>query len=56
MKSLNDWWNSIPEDLSKSRKGDEGNKPLLNQVNYVPLHLIQLKNTMQSPSHEDLKN
>jgi len=34
MKSFNGWWKSIPEDLgNKTRKGDEANKPLLNQVN-----------------------
>jgi len=36
MKSFNNWWRTVPEDLRyKSRKGDEVNKPLLNQVNYV---------------------
>jgi hypothetical protein len=50
MQSFNDWWKTIPEDLrNKSRKGDEGNKPLLNQVNYVLLHLhLAGKHMMQS--------
>ena len=40
VRSFNDWWKTVPEDLrNKTRKGDEGNKPLLNQVNYVLLHL-----------------
>ena len=40
MRSLNDWWNTVPSDLqNKTRKGDEANKPLLNQVNYALLHL-----------------
>src|SRR5919202_6736883 len=57
MKSFNDWWKSIPEDLrSKSRKGDEGNKPLLNQVNYVLLHLHLAGKHDAKPSHEELKD
>ena len=53
MKSFNDWWKSIPEDLrSKSRKGDEENKPLLNQVNYVLLHLHLAGKHDAKPSHE----
>jgi hypothetical protein len=40
LKSFKDWWKTLPEDLKqKNRKGDEANKPLLNQVNYVLLHL-----------------
>jgi hypothetical protein len=40
MRSFNDWWNTVPADLQqKSRKGDEQNKPLLNQINYAFLHL-----------------
>ncbi|HJT49335.1 MAG TPA: hypothetical protein VJ729_14215 [Nitrososphaeraceae archaeon] len=46
---------SIPEDLrSKSRKGDEANKPLLNQVNYVLLHLHLAGKHDVKPSHEEL--
>jgi len=34
MRKFDEWWNSVPADLkTKARKGDEGNKPLLNQVN-----------------------
>ena len=40
VRKFEDWWRTVPEDLrNKSRKGDEANKPLLNQVNYVLLHL-----------------
>ena len=40
MKSFNDWWNTVPEDLrSKSHNGDETSKPMLNQVNDVLLNL-----------------
>ena len=40
MRKFEDWWKTIPIDLQqKTRKGDEQNKPLLNQVNYALLHL-----------------
>ena len=40
MRSFEDWWNTVPIELQqKTRKGDERNKPLLNQVNYALLHL-----------------
>jgi hypothetical protein len=36
VRKFDDWWNTVPGDLKqKARKGDESNKPLLNQVNYV---------------------
>ena len=39
-RNFDEWWNSVPADLKqKARRGDENNKPLLNQVNYVLLHL-----------------
>ena len=32
-RSFESWWATVSEDLrQKTRKGDEGNKPLLNQV------------------------
>jgi hypothetical protein len=38
-RNFNDWWNTVPADLKqKARQGDEQNKPLLNQINYVLLH------------------
>jgi hypothetical protein len=56
-RSFEDWWRTVPEDLrSKSRKGDEGNKPLLNQVNYVLLHLHLDGKHDAKPSHEELKD
>jgi hypothetical protein len=56
-RSFEDWWRTVPEDLrSKSRKGDEGNKPLLNQVNYVLLHLHLAGKHDAKPSHEELKD
>ena len=57
MRSFNEWWNTIPSDLvQKSRKGDEYNKPLLNQVNYALLHLHLSGKHYAKPSHEELKN
>lgn len=56
-RSFNDWWNTIPSDLKeKARKGDEANKPLLNQVNYALLHLELACNHEAKPSHEELRN
>ena len=57
MRSFNDWWKTVPEDLrNKTRKGDEVNKPLLNQVNYVLLHLHLAGKHDAKPSHEELKD
>ena len=41
---------------TKTRKGDEQNKPLLNQVNYVLLHLHLAGKHDAKPSHEELKD
>jgi hypothetical protein len=57
MKSFNDWWMTVPEDLRyKSRRGDEANKPLLNQVNYVLLNLHLAGKHDAKPSHEELRD
>jgi hypothetical protein len=58
MRSFNDWWNNnVPLDIqSKIRKGDEQNKPLLNQVNYALLNLHLAGKHDAKPSHEELKN
>jgi hypothetical protein len=56
-RTFNDWWKTVPEDLrNKTRKGDEGNKPLLNQVNYVLLHLHLAGKHDAKPSHNELKD
>ena len=56
-RSFEDWWRTVPEDLrQKSRKGDEANKPLLNQVNYVLLHLHLAGKHDAKPTHEELKD
>jgi hypothetical protein len=57
MKSFNDWWNAIPEDLrNKSCNGDEANKPSLNQVNYVLLNLYLAGKHDAKPTYEELRN
>ena len=56
-RTFEDWWKTVPEDLrQKTRKGDEGNKPLLNQVNYVLLHLHLNGKHDAKPSHNELKD
>jgi hypothetical protein len=56
MMSFNDWWKTVPEDLrSKTHKGDEANKPLLNQVNYVLLNLHLSGKHDANPTHEELR-
>lgn len=57
VRKFEEWWNSVPVDLrQKSRKGDEANKPLLNQVNYVLLHLHLSGKHDLKPSHAELKD
>ncbi len=56
MTSFEEWWSTIPSDLKeKARKGDEANKPLLNQVNYALLHLQLAGKHEAKPSHEELR-
>jgi hypothetical protein len=56
-RTFNDWWTTVPDDLKrKSRQGDEQNKPLLNQINYVLLHLHLAGKHDAKPSHEELKD
>lgn len=57
MRKFEDWWKTVPIDLQqKTRKGDEQNKPLLNQVNYALLNLHLAGKHDAKPSHEELKN
>ena len=57
MKSFNDWWNTVPEDLrSKSPNGDETNKPMLNQVNDVLLNLHLAGKHDVKPSREEIRD
>jgi len=40
MRSFADWWRTVPIELQqKARRGDEKNKPLLDQINYAILNL-----------------
>jgi len=56
-RTYEEWWATVPTDLkTKTRKGDENNKPLLNQVNYVLLHLHLAGKHDAKPSHEELKD
>jgi hypothetical protein len=56
-RTYEDWWKTVPDDLKqKARKGDEGNKPLLNQINYVLLHLHLSGKHDAKPSHDELKD
>lgn len=56
-RSFVDWWNTIPSDLKeKTRKGDEANKSLLNQVNYAFLHLHLAGKHDTKPSYDELKD
>ena len=57
MKSFHDWWKTVPEDLrSKSRNGDEANKPMLNQVNDVLLNLHLVGRHDAKPTHEEVRD
>ncbi|HJU34293.1 MAG TPA: hypothetical protein VJ695_04145, partial [Nitrososphaera sp.] len=52
-RKFEEWWNTVPADLKqKARKGDESNKPLLNQVNYVLLHLHLAGKHDAKPTHD----
>jgi len=57
MRSLSDWWNTLPSDLAqKARAGDEEDKPSLNQVNYALLQLHLSGKHNAKPTHEELRN
>ena len=56
-RSFESWWATVPEDLrQKARKGDEGNKPLLSQINYVLLHLHLAGKYDAKPTSEELND
>jgi hypothetical protein len=57
LRTFQEWWDNVPQDLrQKARKDDEQNKPLLNQINYVLLHLHLLNKHDAKPSHDELKD
>ncbi|MGQ0772401.1 MAG: hypothetical protein ACT4NT_06500 [Nitrososphaerota archaeon] len=54
-RTFDQWWSSIPADLrSKVRAGDEGNKPLLNQINWVWVKNLMDKRADLNPSAAEL--
>jgi hypothetical protein len=54
-RTFDQWWNSIPADLrNKVRAGDEGNKPLLNQINWVWVKNLMDKRADLNPSAAEL--
>ncbi|MFY9300758.1 MAG: hypothetical protein WAO91_06175 [Candidatus Nitrosotenuis sp.] len=54
-RTFDQWWNSIPSDLrSKVRAGDEGNKPLLNQINWVWVKNLMDKRADLNPTAAEL--
>jgi hypothetical protein len=57
LRTFQEWWDKVPNDLrQKARKDDEQNKPLLNQINYVLLHLHLSNKHAVKPSHDELKD
>jgi hypothetical protein len=56
-RSFESWWATVPRDLrQRARKGDEGNKPLLSQINYVLLHLHLAGKYDAKPTPEELND
>jgi hypothetical protein len=54
-RTFDQWWNSIPSDLrNKVRAGDEGNKPLLNQINWVWVKNLMDKRADLNPTAAEL--
>ncbi|MBI3842651.1 MAG: hypothetical protein HY295_05885 [Thaumarchaeota archaeon] len=54
-RTFEQWWNTIPKDLrDKVRKGDEGNKPLLNQINWVWVYNMMNQKGDLNPSSAEL--
>jgi len=54
-RTFDEWWGIIPEDIRKKvRRGDEQNKPLLNQINYVWVYNLMNNKPEQNPTSEEL--
>ena len=54
-RTFDQWWNTIPTDVrSKVRAGDEGNKPLLNQINWVWVKNLMDKRADLNPTAAEL--
>lgn len=55
VRTFEEWWETIPKELRlKVRKGDEENKPLLNQINYVWVYNLMNKKPELNPTSEEL--
>jgi hypothetical protein len=54
-RTFDQWWSSIPADVrNKVRAGDEGNKPLLNQINWVWVKNLMDKRADLNPTAAEL--
>jgi hypothetical protein len=54
-RTFEQWWSTIPKDLrDKVRRGDEGNKPLLNQINWIWVHNMMNQKGDLNPSSAEL--
>lgn len=54
-RTFDQWWNTIPADLrNKVRAGDEGNKPLLNQINWIWVKNLMDKKADLNPTAAEL--
>lgn len=54
-RTFEEWWETIPIELRfKVRKGDEQNKPLLNQINYVWVYNLMQKKPDLNPTSAEL--
>lgn len=54
-RSFQEWLNSQDQAVvSKVRAGDESNKPLLNQINWIWVHNLMNKKADKNPSSAEL--
>lgn len=54
-RTFEEWWNTVPEDLrTKVRKGDEQNRPLLNQINFVWVSNLMRNRPDLNPTSREL--
>ncbi len=54
-RTFEQWWNTIDPALRKKvRSGDEANKPLLNQINWIWVHNMMNQKGDLNPSAAEL--
>jgi hypothetical protein len=54
-RTFDQWWSTIPADKrNKVRAGDEGNKPLLNQINWIWVSNLMDKRADLNPTAAEL--